>query len=48
MNLINAIALLNEQGITHHIENRASGTFSNYIQINLISEHEEVKIGATE
>ncbi|MCI2859835.1 phosphoglycerate dehydrogenase [Staphylococcus hominis] len=48
VNLINAIALLNEQGITHHIENRASqGTFSNYIQINLISEHEEVKIGAT-
>ena len=25
VNLINAIALLNEQGITHHIENRASG-----------------------
>ena len=24
VNLINAIALLNEQGITHHIENRAS------------------------
>ncbi|PNZ71061.1 phosphoglycerate dehydrogenase [Staphylococcus croceilyticus] len=48
VNLINAMALLKEQGVTHHIENRASqGTFSNYIQIHLIGEQEEVKIGAT-
>lgn len=45
VNLINAMALLKEQGVTHHIENRASqGTFSNYIQIHLTGEKEEVKI----
>lgn len=48
VNIINAFALLNEQGVTRNVEKRASqGTFNNYIQVHLISDSEEVKIGAT-
>ena len=48
VNIINAFALLNEQGVTRNVEKRASqGTFSNYIQVHLVSDTEEVKIGAT-
>ncbi|MGH2134745.1 hypothetical protein ACQ1ZZ_14080, partial [Enterococcus faecalis] len=44
----NAFALLNEQGVTRNVEKRASqDTFSNYIQVHLVSDTEEVKIGAT-
>ncbi|PTE68010.1 phosphoglycerate dehydrogenase [Staphylococcus devriesei] len=48
VNLINALALLNEQGVAHNIEKQASqGAFSNYIQVDLTNDTEEVKIGCT-
>ncbi|UDI78027.1 phosphoglycerate dehydrogenase [Staphylococcus taiwanensis] len=48
VNLINALALLNQQGVTHNIEQRApQGAFNNYIQVELTSDNEVIKIGAT-
>ena len=45
VNIINAFALLNEQGVTRNVEKRASqDTFSNYIQVHLVSDTEEVKL----
>ena len=47
VNIINAFALLNEQGVTRNVEKEHHNTFSNYIQVHLVSDTEEVKIGAT-
>lgn len=48
VNIINAFALLNEQGVTRNVEKEHHKVlFSNYIQVHLVSDTEEVKIGAT-
>lgn len=48
VNLINALVLLNEQGVTYQIEkNSKKYGFSNYIELELINKEHSVKIGST-
>ncbi|MCG7338437.1 phosphoglycerate dehydrogenase [Staphylococcus sp. ACRSN] len=48
VNLINALVLLNEQGVSYNIEKNAKHRgFSNYIELTLINKDTEIKIGAT-
>ena len=48
VNLINALALLNEQNVTYSIEKTKSKKgFSNYIELELINKGDKIKIGAT-
>ncbi|MCG3411989.1 phosphoglycerate dehydrogenase [Staphylococcus massiliensis] len=48
VNLINALVLLNEQGVTYTIEKDSKKRgFSNYIELELVNDDESVKIGAT-
>lgn len=48
VNLINALVLLNEQGVSYNIEKNAkNGGFSNYIELTLINKDKQIKIGAT-
>ena len=35
VNIINALALLNQQGVTYNIENRKHSDFSSYIELEL-------------
>ena len=47
-NLINALVLLNEQGVSYNIEkNTKHRGFSNYIELTLINKDTQIKIGAT-
>lgn len=48
VNLINALVLLNEQGVSYNIEkNTKHRGFSNYIELTLINKDKQIKIGAT-
>lgn len=48
VNLINALVLLNEQGVSYNIEkNTNRHGFSNYIELTLTNNDTQVKIGAT-
>ncbi|GEQ05418.1 phosphoglycerate dehydrogenase [Staphylococcus gallinarum] len=48
VNLINALVLLNEQGVSYNIEkNTKHRGFSNYIELTLINKDTQIKIGAT-
>lgn len=48
VNIINALVLLNEQGVTYQIEkNSKKYGFSNYIELELINKEHTIKIGAT-
>ncbi|RIP34060.1 phosphoglycerate dehydrogenase [Staphylococcus gallinarum] len=48
VNLINALVLLNEQGVSYNIEKNAKHRgFSNYIELTLINKDTQIKIGAT-
>src|SRR5699024_1269050 len=48
VNLINALVLLNEQGVTYQIEkNSKKYGFSNYIELELINKEHSVKIGSS-
>src|SRR5699024_4297191 len=46
VNLINALVLLNEQGVSYNIERyQKNRRFSNYIEINLINKNTQSKLG---
>ncbi|MBO1221613.1 phosphoglycerate dehydrogenase [Staphylococcus nepalensis] len=48
VNLINALVLLNEQGVSYNIEKDTKHRgFSNYIELTLINKDTQIKIGAT-
>lgn len=48
VNLINALVLLNEQGVSYNIEkNTKRHGFSNYIELTLTNNDTQIKIGAT-
>ncbi|MBI5974250.1 phosphoglycerate dehydrogenase [Staphylococcus canis] len=48
VNLINALALLNEQNVSYTLEkNKKKKGFSNYIELELINKDDIVKLGAT-
>ncbi|MDH9160840.1 phosphoglycerate dehydrogenase [Staphylococcus succinus] len=48
VNLINALVLLNEQGVSYNIEkNTKHRGFSNYIELTLINKDTKITIGAT-
>lgn len=48
VNLINALVLLNEQGVTYQIEkNSKKHGFSNYIELELINKEHSIRIGST-
>lgn len=48
VNLINALVLLNEQGVSYNIEkNSKHRGFSNYVELTLVNQDTQIKIGST-
>ena len=48
VNIINALAILNQQGVTYNIEKQKKhSSFSNYIELELSNDNNQIKIGAT-
>lgn len=48
VNIINALALLNQQGVTYNIEKQKKHSdFSSYIELELKNDKDQIKIGAT-
>ncbi|MEQ5989180.1 ACT domain-containing protein [Staphylococcus saccharolyticus] len=48
VNIINALAILNQQGVTYNIEKQKKhSSFSNYIELELSNDNDQIKIGAT-
>ncbi|WP_251519814.1 MULTISPECIES: phosphoglycerate dehydrogenase [Staphylococcus] len=48
VNLINALVSLNEQGVSYNIEkNSKHRGFSNYVELTLVNQDTQIKIGAT-
>lgn len=48
VNIINALAILNQQGVTYNIEKQKKHSgFSSYIELELVNDQDKIKIGAT-
>ncbi|MGD3161291.1 phosphoglycerate dehydrogenase [Staphylococcus capitis] len=48
VNIINALALLNQQGVTYNIEKQKKHSdFSSYVKLKLTNDKDQIKIGAT-
>lgn len=48
VNIINALALLNQQGVTYNIEKQKKHSdFSSYVELELTNDKDQIKIGAT-